>query len=101
MALVPILKQNAGVALVILNTVQVQLLLLGISNQSSFSPLVRRSNLIRMNSGHSQTMQGISLSGFGGPIKMQRFPRGGCLLRYKTSFEDYWSEFINQSVIIL
>ena len=77
MASVPILRQNAGVALNILNTVQVQLLLLGISNQFSYFPHSRPSNLTRMNSRNSQIMLGISLTGSGGPIEMQRFPRSG------------------------
>ena len=96
--LVPILKQNAGVTLVILDTVHVQLLLLEISIQSSYhSPHIRPSNSTRMNSRNSQTMQRISLLGSGGRIRVQRFPKSGCLLRCETFFEDYWSQFINQS----
>lgn len=77
-ALVPILRQNAGVILVILNTVHVQLLLLEISIQSSYhSPHTRGSNSIRMNSRNLQTMQRISLSGSGGRIRVQRSPKSG------------------------
>lgn len=102
MAAVPILRQNAGITLVILKIVQVQLLLLKVSNQSScHSAHIRRSNLTTMNSRNSQTMQRISLLGSGGPIRMRRFPRGGCLLRCETFFEDYWSESINKSVYMI
>lgn len=95
-ALVPILRQNAGVILVILNTVHVQLLLLEISIQSSYhSPHTRGSNSIRMNSRNLQTMQRISLLGSGGRIRVQRFPKSGWLFHCETFFEDYWSQFIN------
>ena len=77
MASVPILRQNANVALNILKTVQVWLLSLRVSNQFSYSPHIRPSNLTRMNSRISQTMQGISLSGSGGLIKKQRLPGSG------------------------
>ena len=77
MASVPILRQNANVALNILKTVQVWLLSLRVSNQFSNSPHIRPSNLTRMNSRISQTMQGISLSGSGGLIKKQRLPGSG------------------------
>lgn len=42
-------------------------------------------------------MQQISLLGSGGPIRKQRFPSSGCLLRCETFFEDCWSESINRS----